>query len=367
MTSKPTKASLPRISTTLTFIVVFLLIYLFFSKLTLKFYASILFFLYHHIQHMWLAVIGLGVIQTLLMMPFRVVNLILQSNVKEFETKVDELKDQDQQQFLIKQTVRRGDPTILWYIVNFVTQVVAYISVGRLFLIDFYNFKLNPNLLFKFSYYPQYPIKDPIFKLPYPYAQQTTDFGLIWVFIAWGSILMLKLIYDRFIRYYHHLSDAQKIQNDNVIARNLKSFIKSSAGFLSLFFILAYILIRKFPSQWELRIFSGDVSVPNYTLNFITAVGAFIMVLWLNLPKISKKAEVALQLGIPEPIVFKTQKQLFIDNLRSATLLGLGAYFITRLIPSAFELSIFTLEIISLISPFTIDRLVFARFKPRLT
>jgi hypothetical protein len=367
MTTQSSKTSLPRLSTTITFVVIFLLIYLFFSKLSLKFYASILFFLYHYIQHMWLAVIGLGVVQTILLMPFRAINLILQSNVKEFEVQVEELKDQDQQQFLIKQTIRKGNPTILWYIVNFVTQVVAYISVGRLFLIDFYNFKLNPDLLFSFSYYPQYPIKDPIFKLPYPYAQQTTDYGLIWVFIAWGSILLIKLFYNRFTKYYHHLSNTQKIQNDSAITRNLKSFIKNSAGFLTLFFILAYILIRKFPTHWELRIFSGDVSIPNYTLNFITAVGAFIVVLWLNLPKISKKAEVALHQGIPEDIVFKTQKRLFIDNLRSAVLLGLGAYYITRLIPSAFELSIFTLEIISLTSPLTIDRLIFARFKPRLT
>ena len=235
MPERPTKTSPPRVVTILTFLTVFLLVYLFFSKLTLKFYASILFFLYHHIQHMWLSVIGLGIIQTALFLPFRVINLILQSHVKEFETKVDELKDQDQQQFLIKQTVKGGDPTILWYIINFVTQIVAYISIGRLFLIDFYNYKLNPDLLFSFSHYPQYPIKDPIFKLPYPYAQQTQDFGLIWVFVAWGSILLLKLIYNRFIKYYHHLAPGQKIQNDTAITRTLKSFIKNSTGFLTIF------------------------------------------------------------------------------------------------------------------------------------
>jgi len=83
------------------------------------------------------------------------------------------------------------------------------------------------------------------------------------------------------------------------------------------------------------------------------------------LPKIAQKARVARSMGIPEKIIFKTQKELFISNLRSAFLLGLGAYYITRLIPSAFELSIFTLEIISFSSPLTIDRLIFSQFKPR--
>lgn len=46
------------------------------------------------------------------------------------------------------------------------------------------------------------------------------------------------------------------------------------------------------------------------------------------------------------------------DTLKNATLIGLGAYFITNQIPSAFELSIFTLEIISLASPLTLDRII---------
>ncbi len=359
------KTQLPRASTAIAFIAILLLLYLFFSKLSLKFYASILFFLYHYIGHMWLAVIGLGIVQTLIMMPLRIINLTLTANVKEFEAEVEKLKTKTKQQFLIKQTVQKGNPTLLWYLVNFVTQTISYFSIGRLFLIDFYLTKLDPNLLFPFSFYPDYPIKDQIFKLPYPYAQNTLDFGMIWVFIAWAGIILYKLFHNRFIAFYRQLPDAKKIQSDNAFTSTIKGFIKNSAGFLTLFFVLAYVLIRYFPIDWQIRIFTGDVSVPNYTLNFITAVGAFVVLLWLNFPKISKKTQVARLSGIPEKIVFQIQKQLFIDNLRSAFILGLGAYYVTRLIPSAFELSIFTLEIISFLSPLTIDRLIFARFKPR--
>lgn len=365
MVNNPTQTKLPRVSTFLAFLTIFALLYLFFSKLSLKFYASILFFLYHYIGHMWLAVIGLGVVQTFIMLPLRIVNLTLAANVKEFEAEVEKIKGQDKQQFLIKQTVHKGNPTLLWYLVNFFTQTISYLSIGRLFLIDFYIEKLDPNLLFPFSFYPEYPIKDPIFKLPYPYAETTLDFGFGWVLVAWVGILLYKVFHNRFIAFYRRLPDAKKIQADNAFTNVIKGFIKNSAGFLTIFFALAYILIRYFPVDWQIRIFSGDVSVPNYTLNFITAVGAFVVLLWLNLPKISKKTQIARQSGIPEKIVFQTQKQLFIDNLRSAFILGLGAYYITRLIPSAFELSIFTLEIISILSPLTIDRLIFARFKPR--
>ena len=365
MTESRDRAKLPTASTALVFVVIFTLLYLFFSKLTVKFYASILFFLYHHIQHMWLSVIGLGVVQTFIMMPLRIVNLTLSANVKEFEAKVDELKKTDQQEFLIKQTVARGNPTLLWYITNFFIQTISYLSIGRLFLIDFYNTKLDPNLLFPYSYYPEYPIKDPIFKIPYPIVTKTITHSWFWVFVAWAGILLYKLLHTKIINYYRQLPDNRKVSPDNAFTGAIKNFIKSSGGFLTLLFLLAFVLIRYFPIAWELRIFTGDVSVPNYTLNAITAIGASIVVLWLNLPKISKKAQIARQSGISEEIIFKTSKQLFLDNLRSAFILGIGAYYLTRLIPSAFELSIFTLEIISFLSPLTIDRLIFSRFKPR--
>jgi hypothetical protein len=362
--SKP-KTQLPSFSTFISTVVIIILLYAFFSKLTIKFYASALFFFYHYIQHMWLAVIALGVFQTFLMVPFRIINLVLSTNVKEFEAKVEELKSQEDQQFLIKETVSRGDPVMLWYLINFFIQIIAYLSIGRMFLIDFYNYKLAPNLLFPFVPYPDYPIKDPIFKIPYPAVTQTKDFGLIAVLIAWAIILVYKLFHSKVLAFYRRLPEEKKFTApSNPFFHYIKQILKNSGGFITIFFALSWILIRHFPTNWTLRIFTGDVGVPNYRLNFITAVGAFIIVLWLNLPKISKKAQLARAAKIPEEIIFKTQKQLFIDNLRSATVIGLGAYYITRFIPSAFELSIFTLEIVSFISPITIDRLIFSQFKP---
>ncbi|MFC1627287.1 hypothetical protein ACFL18_01870 [Patescibacteria group bacterium] len=363
MARSENKTYIPPLSSIFSFVAIFFLIFGFFNGSILKFYASILFFIYHYVQHMWLSVIGLGVVQTFIMIPFRITNLTLSANVKEFEKKVEDLKKTEEQQFLIKETIHKGNPVLLWYIFNFFAQTISYLSIGRLFLLDFYNQKLSQTLLFDFVPYPQYPIKDPIFKLPYPIATQTRDYGLGWVFVAWGLILLYKLLHTRFIAYYRQLPDTKKIPAGSDLTKTLKSFFKHSGGFLTLFFVLAWVILRNFPLAWDIRIFSGDVGLPNYRLNAITAVGAFIVVIWLNMPKINRKADLARQMGISENIIFKTQKQLFLDTLRSATLLGIGAYYITRLIPSAFELSIFTLEIISLISPLTIDRLILPRFK----
>jgi len=361
------KTEIPPFSTAITFFAIAFLVYAFFSKLTLKFYASAVFFFYHYIQHMWLSVIALGVFQTFLMIPFRIINLSLSVNVKEFETKVEELRDDTQQQILIKQTVTRGNPVMLWYLFNFLAQTILYLSIGRLFLIDFYNTKLDPNLLFSFVSYPDYPIKDPIFKIPYPAATSTIDYGLTTVFIVWGLILFYKFFHNKIISYYRRLPDEKKFSSKgSSVFSYLKNFFITSGSFITILLVLSWVLVRHFPKNIVIKIFTGDVGVPNYTLNAITAIGAFIIVLWLNLPKISRKAQLARSLGISEEVIFKTQKQLFIDNLRSASLLGLGAYYITRFIPSAFELSIFTLEIISFISPITIDRLIIPKFKTQM-
>jgi len=61
----------------------------------------------------------------------------------------------------------------------------------------------------------------------------------------------------------------------------------------------------------------------------------------------------------------KTEAEMFKNSLFNSALIGLAAFYITNQIPSAFELSIFTLEIISLISPLTLDKLILnSKIKP---
>lgn len=313
---------------------------------------------------MWLAVIALGVFQTLLMIPFRIINLKLSANIEKFEEEVEKEKSETKQQFLLKEQVKKGDPNMLWYLVNFFTQTILYLSIGRLFLTDFYRKVLNPKLLYSFVPYPDYPIKDTFFKIPYLHATNSIDLGFGWVIVVWLIGLGLKIVKDKFIRFYRkqQLSGkAGEIKNPFMVS--IKNFIKNISGYFTVFLVISWVLVRHFPTGWELRIFSGDVSIPNYTLNAITAIVATIMILWLNIPKISLKGQLALSANIPEKIVKKTQNEMFKETTRSAVVIGLGAYFITRFIPSAFELSIFTLEVISFLAPFTIDKLIFSQGK----
>ena len=128
---------------------------------------------------------------------------------------------------------------------------------------------------------------------------------------------------------------------------------------LSIFIYIAlYFLLRNFPIAWQPHIFTGDVSIPNRTLNTITAIGTFITILWLDIPKIRHKTRLARAQKIDEKIIFSTLKDMVKETLFSATIVGLGAFYITNHIPCAFELSIFTLEIISWISPLTLDKLI---------
>ena len=358
------KTRLPTFATFSAAIVVILAFYALLSGETYRFYASFLFLFYSWVKKMWWAVIGLGIFQTLLMVPFRVINLSLAVNVKEFEEKVEEMESAKEQQFLIKENVAKGNPVILWYIVNFIVQTISYLSIGRLFLIDFYHTKLNPGMLYSFVPYPSYPIEERIFKLPYIVVTKTLSLGWGWVLLAWLAGLVYKLALTRLVpRYRKYISDHKIATEQKGLLAWMRRAVRQSGGYLSVYMLLSWLVIRHFPLAWEFRIFTGDVSVPNYTLNAVTAIGVGVIIFWLNIPKILNKGELARSMGVAEEIVSKTVGKMFKETIRSALLLGLGAYYITRLIPSAFELSIFTLEIITLLSPFTLDRLIYSRGK----
>ena len=113
----------------------------------------------------------------------------------------------------------------------------------------------------------------------------------------------------------------------------------------------------------EVNFFSGNISIPNRKFNTITAIVTFATLLWFGIAKINRKGKLAKARKVDSEIIFHTQKDMFKESLKTASLVGLGAYFITRQIPSAFELSIFTFELIALLSPFTLDKLIQGKVK----
>jgi hypothetical protein len=333
-------------------IIILLLFYAFFSGLSYQFYASALFLFYSLTEKMWVSVVLLGVFQTMLMIPFRIIRLIKQNNIKEFQNKIGGLGDDKRMQTSIKENVSRGNFTFLFYLVDFVVQLVSFITIGRLFLTDFYSFKIDPTRLYSFIPYPDYPIQDTFFKIPYPLVQETENLGWHVVLLVWLILIIIQVVVFLFKSFYRGAVKQGKAQPVS------QRITKYTSGYLIIAMVVSAILLRNFPTSIELGIFSGDVSIPNPRLNFVTAVATFITVLWFGIPKNIRKAKMAEEAGIPTKVIERTQKEMFKESLKSASLLGVGAYMITNQIPSAFELSIFTLEIISLSSPLTLDKII---------
>ena len=55
-----------------------------------------------------------------------------------------------------------------------------------------------------------------------------------------------------------------------------------------------------------MRIFSGDVSIPNRTLNTVTATSTFVLVVWFGLQDILRQGKLAEENGIPEDVIDMT-------------------------------------------------------------
>ncbi|OGV97091.1 hypothetical protein A2W24_00080 [Microgenomates group bacterium RBG_16_45_19] len=354
---------IPRLTTILAWGLILFFLFALGSHMALRFYASALFLFYSVVSSMWIAVMLLGVFQTILMVPLRVINLIKTDNIKEFQAKIAEIETEKEQQFVLKKSVHSGERVILFYAVNFVIQAVSYLTIGRLFLIDFYKKALNPDLLYRFIPYPNYPIKGLIYRLPYPWFTETYDFGMKAVFWVWIIVSVIQAVIYA-VRYVSR-ERAKKKAPQKTEASIMTQVKKYSTGYLVVFLVLSYIVVRHFPINWQIFYFTGNVAVPNPRFNLITAIVTFITIVWLSLSKIRLKGRLAEAAGIDQEIINETQRGMLKDTLLAATLVGIAAYLITNQIPSAFELSIFTFEVIALLSPWTLDKLIINRKKAR--
>jgi hypothetical protein len=340
--------------------VILFLFYAFFAGLTIQFYASFVFLFYSLTNSMWISVVMLGAFQTLLLIPFRIVNLLKSANIKEFKQTLEKMEIEKQEEYFLKRKVEKGEKLVLYYMVNFYVQLISYISIGRLFLTDFYNTKLDPWLLYDFVPYPDYPIQDRWFKIPYAWFHNTTDLGSkaalwVWLGLAVIQIIIFVIIY---FRRKNRVAALVNKGDESPRAKLIRTMRRFSTGYLVLGLVLSWYLVRNFPIDWRFHIFTGDVSIPNRTLNTVTAIMTFFTLVWVSMPKISKKIELARAAGFDQKVIERTEKELFKQTFLFAILVGLGAFYVTNLIPSAFELSIFTLELIALLSPLTLDRLI---------
>ncbi len=339
------------LTSVLTILVMIWLVYAFLSGGMYTFYASALFLFYALTKKMWVSVILLGVFQTILLIPLRIIRVMRSDNIDEFQKDINKLPDEALQKQQIKNQFRLGNRPFLFYVTDFLIQLTTFLTIGRLFLTDFYSRQIPTDKLFSFVPYPDYPIRDTFFKIPHPAVTKTVDLGWQTLLIFWLALIIFQII---ILVAQHFIKRAKNKPQE----KNQTQTSKYTLGYLLLFFALSWIIAKNFPIGWKLAIFSGDVAVPNRTLNTVTALATFGTLLWFGSQKIIRKSKVARKKGIDEQTIDHTQKKMFSETMFDSALVGLGAYFITNRIPSAFELSIFTLEIISLLSPFTLDKVI---------
>lgn len=350
------------LSSLIVLVIVAWLWYQFFTHGIYQFYASIVFLFYSFTGRMWVSVVLLGVFQTILLMPLRAIRLMWGDSIKKYQQKIEQIGSDSLKQKAVRQSFDLGNKTFLFYVVDFTIQITTFLTIGRLFLTDFYTEKLDPALLYSFVKYPEYPIHDTFFKIPYPVVTKTVDFGWQAVFWVWAILFFIQVLVWIGRAYQHY---AKRVGASTTTPIKFSSNIsKYTIAYLVLLFLLSWWLMRNFPTGFGVRIFSGDVSEQNTTFNTVTAIATFLTLVYFAAHDVVRSGKEALAKGIPQRVVDATQRKMFSQGVFDAVLVGIGAFYITNQIPSAFELSVFTLEVISLLSPITLDKWVMSWTKP---
>ena len=340
-----------------TFLVIFLAVIAvwFFKGGSFRLYASAFFSLYYLTGQVWVSVLLIGVSQNIILLPMRFIGMRLSQSFKDFEEGIEESSNEDAY-LVFTEKVRKGDLGIVFYILNFVINAIAFLSAGRIFLIDFYSQKLNPSLLYKWVPYPEYPLVGTIFRMPFFKITDTVSVDWKVILFIWLGISLffavLKLLWRVFRLLLTH---NKKLLGMRI---NYNRLLLQSGGFSGTVLILSIILLRNFPVKFASLLLMADLTRQNTTMNFITAVGTFITTMSAGYTRHKIDMEIARKRGTEEIKLEKVLKDKMRETFRNALFLGMGAFLITNQIPCAFELSVATFEALYILSPYTFDKIL---------
>ncbi len=327
-----------------------------------RLYASIFFSLYYVTRQIWVSVLLIGVLQNIALLPLRFISMRQAVAFDSFEKAIEESSNQEAY-LVFKKKITKGDSTIIFYIFSFVINAIAFVSAGRIFLIDFYTQKLDPKLLYKWAPYPDYPLRGSDFRLPFFRVTETMAMSWKNIFLIWVGItlffVVLKVLW-RFLRIF--LSKNKQILQVRI---NYNRAMATTSGFSLTLLILSIIVLRNIPVKFAFVVLVADLTRQNTTMNFITAVGTFITTMHAGYTRIRIDREIALARGLERSKINMVAKDKMRQTLRNALFLGAGAFFITNQIPCAFELSVATFELLYILSPYTFDKLLVRMGAPK--
>lgn len=336
-----------------TFLIVFLfaIFIWFFRGGSFRLYSSIFFTLYNFTGQIWISVLLMGVLQNIAFLPLRLIGDYFDSRIKVFEELLGKSKENDQY-FMFTEKIKKGDPAIVFYIFNFILNAIAFFSAGRIFLIDFYNTPLDPKLLYNFVPYPKYPLRGTDFR--FPFFKVTDSMALDWLTIAkiWIGITLFfaaaRFLW-RLIKFI--LWRSKRILSARI---NYNRLLAEIGGFSGTLFIVSTIFLRHIPTAFQGVMLIADLTRQNSTMNLITAIGTFLTTFHAGYNSASKASDNARRASIPEDVINKVFKARMERSFKNAIFLGIGAYIITSNIPSAFELSVATFEVLYIVSPYAL-------------
>jgi hypothetical protein len=342
-------------ATTLLIVIMILLGIWFFRGGSFRLYASAFFGLYFLTHLAWLSIILVSVVQNIILLPLRIIGERYWSSIKDFEHELTKTREEDQY-ILMNKKVREGDPSLVFYIVNFVTLAIAFISAGRVFLLEFYHTKISTSFLYHFIPYPDYPLQGTIFKFPILHITKTYALG--WnviiniILVCVAVMIVLRLIWN-LVRFF--LSKNKKILSARINYNRLLLFISSVIG---TFAIIAVLVLRHLPVAAEITIWSADLSKQNTTFNIITAVATFFAAIYSGYKHHHEASVDANAIGIPDDIIATVFKRNMQISVRNGVLLAVFAYYVTHMLPCSHDLSVLTFETLYVLSPVTFDLLI---------
>lgn len=349
------KERLPKI--TFLFLIFLIIVFVwFFRGGSFRFYASLFFGLYFLTKSTWISIILVGVVQTLIFLPFRIINETLSPDLKEFEREI-ETTENEKQEILITRRIQSGSWSVVFHTLNFILLALAFFSVGRVFFMDFYHHPINASqFLYKFIPYPIYPLQGTIFRFPWIHVLKTTALNWSTIFTIWGIIfgffILLRFIWS-LLR--HVLSESKVILSIRIKYNHLLIFFSSFIGTL---FLVSLYFFRHLPTASEFIILSADLTKQNTGFNFITALTTAAATIVAGLKSNQEAINEARLNHIPLQAIINVSRQRIKICLRNAFLCSFFAFWVTRLMPCSHDLSVLSFEVIYLISPLTFDRFI---------
>ncbi|HNY04733.1 MAG TPA: hypothetical protein PKI92_03185, partial [Candidatus Woesebacteria bacterium] len=112
-----------------TFLVIFLVVIAvwFFKGGSFRLYASAFFSLYYLTGQIWVSVLLIGICQNIVLLPMRFIGMRLSQSFKDFEEEIEKSSNNDAY-LVFTDKVKKGDWGILFYILNFIVNAIAFFS-----------------------------------------------------------------------------------------------------------------------------------------------------------------------------------------------------------------------------------------------